>query len=128
MLYSRSLLVVPRWLSGKESACQCRRLRFHPWVGMIPWRRERQPTAVFLPGESHGQRSLVSYSPRGHRELDTTERLSTCIIVCVCSSPAPSLSRPLPPHFLFSNHKFIFQHLQLCFCFVNKFICIIKKH
>ena len=42
----------------------------------IPWRREWQPTPVFLPGESHGQRSLVGYSPWGHKELETTERLS----------------------------------------------------
>ena len=40
------------------------------------WRREWQPTPVFLPGESHGQRSLVGYSPWGHTELETTERLS----------------------------------------------------
>ena len=38
-----------------------------------PWRREWQPTPVFLPGESHGQRSLVDYSPRGHKESDTNE-------------------------------------------------------
>ena len=44
---------------GKESACQCRRCEFDPWVGKIPWRRKWQPTPVFLPGESHGQRSLV---------------------------------------------------------------------
>ena len=52
-----------RWLSGKESAFQCRRHRrcvFHPWVEKIPWRREWQPTAVFLSGKSHGQRSLVA--------------------------------------------------------------------
>ena len=37
--------------------------QFHPWVEKIPWRREWQPTPVFLPGESYGQRSLVCYSP-----------------------------------------------------------------
>ena len=41
----------------------------------IPWRRKWQPTPVFLPGESHGQRSLVGYSPQGRKESDTTERL-----------------------------------------------------
>ena len=51
-------------------------MRFDPWVGKIPWRRKRQPTPVFLPGESHGQRSLAGYSPWGRRELDTTERRS----------------------------------------------------
>ena len=42
----------------------------------IPWRRKWQPTPVFLPGESHGQRSLVGNSSWGHKELDTTEHLS----------------------------------------------------
>ena len=41
-----------------------------------PWRKACQPTSVFLPGELHGQRSLVGYSPRGHRESDVTEQLS----------------------------------------------------
>ena len=49
-------------LHGKQSTCQCRRLGFDPWVGKIPWRRKLQPTPV-LHGESHGQRSLVGYSP-----------------------------------------------------------------
>ena len=39
--------------SGKESACQCRRHRFNPWVGKIPRKRKWQPTPVFLPGEFH---------------------------------------------------------------------------
>ena len=62
--------------SGKESACQRRRLkrcRFSSWVRKIPWRRTWQPTLVFLPGESHGQSSLESYSLWGGKELDTTE-------------------------------------------------------
>ena len=46
---------------------------FHPWIGRIPWRRVWQPTPVFLPGEPHGQRSLMGYSPWGHKESDTTE-------------------------------------------------------
>ena len=57
---------LPRWLSGKESFCQCRRLKKHgfdPWVRNIPWRRKWQPTPVFLPRKFHGQRSLVGYSP-----------------------------------------------------------------
>ena len=57
----------------KESAWQCRRCRLDPWVGKIPWRRQWQPTLIFLPGESHEQRSLAGYSPWGHKELDTTE-------------------------------------------------------
>ena len=54
---------LPCCLSGKESTCQCKDGRFDPWVGKIPWRREWQPTPVFLPGEYHEQRSLVGYSP-----------------------------------------------------------------
>ena len=45
----------------------------NPWVGKIPWKKEWQPTPVCWPGESHGERSLVGYSPRGGKELDTTE-------------------------------------------------------
>ena len=55
----------PWWLSGKESACHCRRHKrreFYPCVGMIPRRRKWQPLPAFLPGESHGQRSLPGYS------------------------------------------------------------------
>ena len=55
---------------------QYRRLGFSPWVGKIPWQRAWQPTSVFLPGESHGQRSLVGYSPWGCNESDMTEQLS----------------------------------------------------
>ena len=56
----------PGGANGKEPACQCRRhrrCRFDPWVGKIPWKRAWHPTPVFLPGESHGQRSLAGYSP-----------------------------------------------------------------
>ena len=55
---------------------QCRRLQVDPWVRKIPWRREWQPTPVFLPGEFHGQRRLVGCSPWGHMELDMTEWLT----------------------------------------------------
>ena len=50
-----------------------RRCGFDPWVGKTPWRRTWQPTPVFLPRESHGQRSLAGYNAQGHKELDTTE-------------------------------------------------------
>ena len=60
---------------GKESACNAGNLAFNLWVRKIPWKRECVPTAVFLPGEFHGQRSLKGYSPWGHKELDMTERL-----------------------------------------------------
>ena len=62
--------------SGKEPAHQCKRRKRHefdPWVGKIPWRTVWQPTPVFLPGKSQGQRSLAGYSPQGRKESDTTE-------------------------------------------------------
>ena len=55
------------------SAEDIKRYGFDPWVRKIPWSRTWQPIPVFLPGESHGQRSLEGYSPRGHKELDTTK-------------------------------------------------------
>ena len=61
---------------GEEPACHCRRrkrLGFDPWVWKIPGRRAWQSTPVFLPGESHEQRSLVGYSLWGRKEPDTTE-------------------------------------------------------
>ena len=69
------VLGLPRWLRGKESTCQCkrhRRLGSDPWVGKIPWKRKWQPSPMFLPGESHGQRNLLGYSPWGHKESDMT--------------------------------------------------------
>ena len=51
---------LPRGRSGKESACQCKRHRFDPCVGKVPWRRKWQPTPVFLPGKFHVQRSLAA--------------------------------------------------------------------
>ena len=66
----------PGGASGKAAACQCgrfKRRRFDPWVGKIPWRRVWQPTPVFVPGESHGQKSLEGYSPWGRTRL---QRLS----------------------------------------------------
>ena len=59
----------------KASACNVGDLGSIPGLGRFPWRRKWQPTPVFLPGESHGWRTMVGYSPRGHKESDTTERL-----------------------------------------------------
>ena len=74
------LMGFPGGASGKEAACQCRRHKrhgFNPWVRKIPWRRAWQPTPVFLPGESHGQRSLVGYSAWGRKKSDMKKQLST---------------------------------------------------
>ena len=74
-LHSHIKYGLPWWLSGKESLCQCRRCRFHPRVGKIPWSRKWPLTLIFLPGKSHGRRSLAGYTPRGRKESDMTERL-----------------------------------------------------
>ena len=84
------------WLC--HHACGCRRCKFDPWIRKIPWRRKWQPTAVLLPGESHGQRSLGGYSPWGHKESDITQWLdnsghkSPSLPLC----PASVLSACLP--------------------------------
>ena len=54
---------------------RCGRPGFNPWVGKTPWRRKWQSALVLVPGKSHGQRSLVGYSPWGRKESNTTERL-----------------------------------------------------
>jgi len=72
---------LPWWLSGKESACQCRRWRrgrFDPWVGKIPWRRKWQPTIVFLAVKFHGQRSLVGYI----QSAAAAKSLQSCPTLC----------------------------------------------
>ena len=79
----------PGGANGKESTCQCRKLKkrgrcgFDPWVGKIPWRRKWQPSPVFLPGESHGQRSLAGHGPWGRKGSDTTEGLSTRVLAVI---------------------------------------------
>ena len=85
----------------KQSTCQCSRCKrpgFNPWIGRIPWRKKWQRTPVFLPGESHGQRSLVGYSLWGCKESDRTEHWSPCQFLrrlSLLEPPTPSLA---PPH------------------------------
>ena len=66
----------PSGTSEKVLPAQCRRHKRHgfdSWVWKTSWRGAWKPTTIFLPGESHGQRSLTSYGPYGAKELDTTE-------------------------------------------------------
>ena len=81
---------------------QCRRLSFDPWIREIPWRREWLPTPVFLPGEFHGQRNLMGYSPWSCKKLDMTER-STLI----------HLKRNVLDSFLYSHRNKIGKLLRL---------------
>jgi len=74
---------LPRWLSGKESSCQCRRCRRHrfdPWVEKIPWRRKWQPSPVSLPEKWTWTEEPGRLQSIGLKELDTTEELSTSSI------------------------------------------------
>ena len=65
---------LPWWLSGKESAHQCRKHEFDPWVKKIPWRRKWQSAPVFLSGILHAYRNLAGLGAWGHEESDTTEQ------------------------------------------------------
>ena len=82
---------LPGWLRGKESVCNARDAgevgsERSERVRKIPWRRAWQPTPVFLPGESHGQRRLAGYSP-GREELSMTEvTTQVCISYLVFAS------------------------------------------
>ena len=79
-LHSNIHTGLPRWLSCKESACQCRRCRLDPWVGKTPRSRKWQP--VQSPGKSHEQRSLAGYSSWGHevRHSWATESTQECML------------------------------------------------
>ena len=83
----------PGGSEGKESTCQFRRRKrcsFNPWVGKIPWRRAWQPTPVFLPGKSHGQRSLAGYSPWSHsvwHNWEHTHIAEPRVWKCSCHCP-----------------------------------------
>ena len=91
---------LPGGVSGKESACQCRRHKrhgSHPWVRKTPWRRKGQPMPGFWPGESHGQRSLVGYGPCGCKEWDTTE-VAEHTGMQPCQKWAKALTPRSPPH------------------------------
>ena len=82
MDFIRTLKGLPWWLSDKESTCaagDAGDTGLIPGLERPPWRRAWKPTPVFLPRESHGQRSLVGYSPKSHRQSDTTEETKhTC--------------------------------------------------
>ena len=64
------------WLRWQRICLQFRRPGFNPWVRNLPWRRKWPPTPIFLPGKSHGQRTLAGYHPWGRKDSDMTERLT----------------------------------------------------
>jgi len=88
---------------SKESACNARDLGLIPGLGRFPWRREWQPTPVFLSGEFHGQRSLVGNSPWGRKESDMTERRTLLVYSFRPQFPTP---RPGGHRSAFFAHAF----------------------
>ena len=122
----------PGGASGKEPTCQCRRCKrcgFDPWVRKMPWRRTWQPTPVFLPGKSHGQRSLVGYSPVQFSRSAVSDSLwpherqharppcpsptsgvypNPCPLSRWCH-PSYPLSSPSPPALNLSQHQGLFK-------------------
>ena len=88
---------LPRWLSGKEPACQRRRRMFNLWVKKIPGRRKWQRTPVSLPGKLHEQRSLADYSPQGRKEWNKTEWLSNNSVSETASGEQYRLNSPSLP-------------------------------
>ena len=74
------------WIAGEPG--------FDPWVGKSPWRRKWQPTPVLLPGESHGGRSLVGYSPRGRKEVGYNCATSLSLSLSKEPHPIPSGESP----------------------------------
>ena len=92
--YPSSILGLPLWLSWSRIHLQCRRPWFDPWVGKIPWRRERLPAPVFWPGEFHGL-----YGPWDCKESDMTERLNCTELYSPWNSPGQNTGKGsiLPP-------------------------------
>ena len=121
---------LPRWLDGKESACQRRRPGFDSWVGKTPWGRKWQSTPAFWPGKPHGRRSLVGYSPWGREESDTTERLHFhfhFLPSLVLSPPSlPFISSPILCAFSSEQQKdspsYPKRILGLATCFLSKLL------
>ena len=97
--FSFPTLFFPSSSDGKASAYNAGDLGFDPWVWKIPWRRTWQPTPVFMPGKSHGPRSLVGYNPWGRKESDTTEWLHfTSLHFTTLSLPAGGLMPACKSH------------------------------
>ena len=128
-----SILGLPWWLSWERIRLQCGRPVFDPWVGKIPWRREKLPTPVFWPGEFHGL-----YSPWGCKELDMPERVTLhwllshklpqkifCTALCL---PALVKTHIMTGCHLFTLFQFL-QHSYYLLAFGQNFYCrITMKH
>ena len=113
---------LPWWLRDKEFACSCRRCGFDPWLGKIPWKRKWQPTPVFLPGKSHGHRSLVGYSPWGCKSWtwlsDSTTKGPLRSLICGGFGVTPHMTH-MPLAFKTISPSVLCSHLRtrnFCWC------------
>ena len=111
-----------------------KRCEFDPWVGKIPWRRAWQPTPVLLPGESHGQRSLVGYSPwiaKSQTWLsDWAQAKTTHSLISSMSSLNSCLSNESPPTTLFkisTNAFLLYPNFLLCSIISSTVLSTLKK-
>ena len=115
----------PRGASDKESSCQCGRCRCNPWVRKIPWERKWQPISVFLPGKSHGGRSLEGYSPWRYKELDMTEHTHTVLCNQNLSLVAKHVHypkrKPCPSPFTSHHEPLSITNLSLWICLLWMF-------
>ena len=112
LIFILSWIIVAQVTQWYTICLPSRRHGFHPWVQKIPWRRKWQATPVFLPGKSHGQRSLVGYSQSGSKESDTTEwqahtvngesKAKSASLVCPVSLVAEIRHKPVfwAPHLI----------------------------
>ena len=110
------------WLRWYSICLQCRRPGFNPWVRKISWRRKWHPTPVLLPGESHGRRSLVGYSPWGRKESDTTEQLHSLMLSCYLGEGGERF-----PHSL-SLFKLKYSWFSINFCCTAEWLSYTHKH
>ena len=115
----------PGGASGKEPACRCRRHKrsgFDPWVGKIPWRKKWQSTLIFLPGTSHGQRSLVGCSPKGPKsQTEATSHTHTHTHTRVWWHPHQETSAFIPPRKW--NIPATFDHIQSLHLLIPEWTC-----
>ena len=87
VLFCPFYIHIHRFRDHSRICLQCRRPGFDPWVGKIPWRRKWKPTPVFLPGEFHGERSLVGYNLWGRKRVRHNRVTNTSLLHtnAVCS-------------------------------------------
>ena len=114
---------LPRRLSSKESACQCKTCELNPWIGKIPWRRKWQLTPAFSPGKSHGQRSLVGSMGLQRVRQDWATEPAHCMWPFVldmfhlasCFSGSSTLYCVSEPHqFLWMSNILLYENVTLC--------------